>query len=662
MKPVLRLRPFGSRFLSLLTLLALLSLTTTEARSQAAANRISFGFNGGGNKYFGSFTDNQFWFSGEAFVRWNVFEEMSLHLGYGAGQMRIKVNEQNIRGNEDYFGPWDPANGLGVGQGFYPKTQIRREEKNTIRHGGVQALLSLNFWPKQTFVPYITGGIELLNFEPRNKDQNVALPNNASNVYDKNVVGFLAGLGYELYLTDNVVFNGRGLLHLTGTPYLDDYAEPSNEDNQVTGDAGAKADNFMTFGIGFSYYIFGYVDSDKDGLTDGDERNIYKTDPFNADTDGDGLQDGREVKVTRTEPTKPDTDGDGLTDGEEVETYKTQPTNADSDADGLNDGSEIKAYNTNPLEADTDGDELKDGEEVNNYKTKPTDKDTDADGLTDGDEARRYGSDPIKTDTDSDGLIDGDEVNGHKTDPKVADTDQDGLADGREVNEFKTNPLSTDTDGDLLKDGDEVNRYRTNPTKKDTDGDTLADGDEVTRTNTNPLVADTDGDTFNDAVDRCPLIKGVAPDGCPPKPPVNTVTNFPGVLFIVNTDNFDLTIPGTLENLNQIKALVEQCKDIRVEIEGHASSEGEATRNQELSEMRAARVKSWLIEQGVSAEKISRTVGYGSTKPLVPEPEPTKTVKKGKKTVTTKGATPEQVEAARKQNRRIAVRVVETCK
>jgi outer membrane protein OmpA-like peptidoglycan-associated protein len=340
----------------------------------------------------------------------------------------------------------------------------------------------------------------------------------------------------------------------------------------------------------------------------------------------------------------------------------TDATNPDTDADGLNDGSEIKAYSTDPKNADTDADELKDGEEVNNMKTKPNDKDTDKDGLADGAEARSIGTDPLKVDTDSDGLSDGDEVNTHKTDPKVTDTDKDGLVDGREITEFKTNPLKTDSDDDMLSDGDEINKYRTSPIKKDTDGDTLGDGEEVTRTGTNPLLADTDADTFNDNIDRCPLIKGAAPDGCPPKPPVNTVANFPGVLFIVNTDNFDLTVPGTLENLNKIKALVEQCKDIKVEIEGHASSEGEATRNQELSEMRAARVKTWLIEQGVDASKIARTVGFGSSKPIVPEPKGTTTTKKGKKTVTTKGATPEQVEAARKQNRRIAVRVVETCK
>ena len=40
-----------------------------------------------------------------------------------------------------------------------------------------------------------------------------------------------------------------------------------------------------------------------------------------------------------------------------------------------------------------------------------------------------------------------------------------------------------------------------------------------------------------------------------------------------------------------IKALVEQCPDLKVEIEGHASGEGEAKHNQYLSEIRAERVK-----------------------------------------------------------------------
>ncbi|MDP4198108.1 MAG: OmpA family protein [Bacteroidota bacterium] len=625
----------------------------SNATAQSYPGRLSFGFDAEGNKYWGNFTDNQFWFSGDAFFRYNVIDALSVHLAVNGGQLRYKTNEQNLKSYPQYFGPF----GGGVGTGVYPNTggQVAREEINAIRHIGYQAMLSVNFFPTQKFVPYLIGGVEFLNFEPRNLNQQLALPNNRNNVYQKNVTGGVAGLGFEMYITDDATFNGKGLLHLTGTDYLDDFSDP-------TPTASHAQDVFATFGLGFSYYIFGNLDSDHDGLTDAEERNIYHTDPFNPDTDGDGLSDYDEVKKYHTDPLKADSDGDGLTDQEEIMVYHTDPLNPDSDGDGLSDGQEVKAYHTDPHNPDTDGDGLKDGEEVTTYHTDPLNKDTDGDGLTDGDEVQKYNTSPTKLDSDGDGLSDGDEVLKYHTDPTKPDTDGDGLTDGQEVSQYHTDPLKVDTDGDRLNDGDEVMKYHTDPLKADTDGDGLTDGEEVLNTHTDPLKADTDGDGINDKLDKCPLIPGVPPDGCPPKPPVNTVTNFPGVLFIVNTDNFDMTVPGTLENLNRIKALVDQCKDINVEIEGHASGEGDPKRNQELSDMRAARVKAWLIEQGVDSNKIVRTVGYGSSRPLIPEPEGTKVTKgkKGKKTVT-KGVSAEQLEAARKQNRRIAVRVVKTC-
>jgi len=619
-----------------------------SAHAQSYPGRLAFGFDAEGNKYWGNFTDNQFWFSGDAFFRYNIIDALSVHIAVNGGQLRYKVNEQNILTYPQYFG--QPTDRL------YPGTNINREEINAIRHIGYQGMLSVNFFPTQKFVPYIIGGVEFLNFEPRNLNQQLALPNNAAGVYSKNVTGGVVGLGFEMYITDNATFNGKGLLHLTGTDYLDDFSDPNPN-------ASHSQDVFTTFGLGFSYYIFGNLDSDHDGLTDAEERDIYHTDPYNPDTDGDGLSDYDEVKKYHTDPLKADSDGDGLNDKEEIFTYHTDPLNADSDGDGLNDGAEVKTYKTDPLNADSDGDGLKDGEEVNFYHTEPLNKDTDGDGLTDGDEVHKYNTSPTNVDSDGDGLSDGDEILKYHTDPAKADTDGDGLTDGQEVNQFHTDPLKVDTDGDGLNDGDEVKVYHTDPLKADTDGDGLTDGEEVHSTHTDPLKADTDGDGINDKADKCPLIPGVAPDGCPPKPPVNTVTNFPGILFIVNTDNFDMTVPGTLDNLNKIKALVDQCKDLKVEIEGHASGEGDPKRNQELSDMRAARVKAWLIEQGVDSNKIVRTVGYGSSRPLIPEPTGSKVTKtkKGKKVVT-KGVSAEQLEAARKQNRRIAVRVLETCK
>ncbi len=45
------------------------------------------------------------------------------------------------------------------------------------------------------------------------------------------------------------------------------------------------------------------ADTDKDGLNDGAEINIFKTDPLKLDTDGDGVPDGKEV-ARKTDPLK----------------------------------------------------------------------------------------------------------------------------------------------------------------------------------------------------------------------------------------------------------------------------------------------------------------------------------------------------------------------
>jgi outer membrane protein OmpA-like peptidoglycan-associated protein len=168
-----------------------------------------------------------------------------------------------------------------------------------------------------------------------------------------------------------------------------------------------------------------------------------------SDRDMDGLGKCEEEKLG-TSPRNPDTDGDGLTDGEEVLVYKTNPLSIDTDLDGLSDFDEVKKYKTDPLKADTDGDGLNDGEEVNKYKTDPLNPDTDNDGLTDGEEVIKYKTDPLKADTDGDGLFDGEEVKTFGTNPLMKDTDGGSVDDGTEVKRG-TNPL--DPSDDVVKVG-----------------------------------------------------------------------------------------------------------------------------------------------------------------------------------------------------------------
>lgn len=712
------------------------TMSTQSTFSQSEGGRMSFGINGGLNKYWGEFTDNQLWFGGDAFLRYNIISQLSLQATFGITQIRFKTDQSAINSYPDYFGP------NAVQGDLYPGSTTPINDKNAIRVNTYEMYLTYNFFTYEKFVPYLFGGVGLMNFEPRSGDSGFdgALPNNANKVYDKNQIVFPVGFGYEMYLTDDLVFNGRATFRFTGTDYLDDLS-PVEDAN-----AGAGDDAFMTFGIGFSYYILGdsdydndgltnskerelgtdpniadtdgdglldgeefltyhsnplkqdsdddglddnkevmetktdpskadtdsdglldgeelarktdpkNPDSDSDGLLDGDEVKKYETNPLVADTDGDGLSDGDEVQTYNTNPKAKDSDGDGLSDGDEVNTYKTNPAQEDSDSDGLKDGLEVNTYKTDPSNPDTDGDSLMDGAEVTTHLSDPLKTDTDGDGLTDGDEVKKYKTNPVNNDSDKDGLKDGEEVNKYKTDPANPDSDNDGLTDGDEVTKHKTNPLEKDTDGDGLSDGEEVNKYQTNPNKVDTDGDTLSDGVEVNKTNTDPNNPDTDGDTVNDAEDDCPLVKGKpsteeGENGCPQAPKIGTKVDFPDILFIVDTDKFNYDYPGTARNLAKLLSYVQQCEGLEILVGGHASSEGADDYNQKLSEKRAKKVKDWLTEQGVSASRISGFIGYGEREPKVKEPT-------GKEL---KATSAEDLEAIRKQNRRISVEVTKTC-
>jgi len=202
-------------------------------------------------------------------------------------------------------------------------------------------------------------------------------------------------------------------------------------------------------------------DNDGDGILQWWETRygFSDADPTDAllDPDNDGLNNVAEFQAL-TEPYVFDTDSDGLSDGDEVNVYLTNPLNADSDSDGIPDGEEVNVIGSDPLVVDTDADGLTDFDEVNVHGTDPLSADTDADSMADGWEVAN-GLNPLiddaNSDSDSDGLINLLEL-ANGTDPLNVDTDDDGLTDGDEVNIHLTNPTIEDTDGDRMQDGWEV--------------------------------------------------------------------------------------------------------------------------------------------------------------------------------------------------------------
>lgn len=249
----------------------------------------------------------------------------------------------------------------------------------------------------------------------------------------------------------------------------------------------------------------GCDDSDRDGLTDYEELNVYGTDPLDSDSDDDGLSDGDEVYTYGTDPNDADTDGDGYDDGTEVSagsnplsssnipSVSSVETCTDTD-NGLNytkSGSVSGGYwlSTNATysdKSDTCTTGLLDEYYCSNsthafYTTVNCTSvvggkyacssgvcavlDTDGDGVPDYDELYVYGTDPNKDDTDGDGYDDDDEIEAgtdpddksdHPTYSKQKDHDRDGLSDYDERYTYGTSPYDDDSDNDGYSDYDEV--------------------------------------------------------------------------------------------------------------------------------------------------------------------------------------------------------------
>jgi hypothetical protein len=125
------------------------------------------------------------------------------------------------------------------------------------------------------------------------------------------------------------------------------------------------------------------------------------------DSDNDGLTDGEEVHgMTPTDPNDADSDDDGLNDAQERD-KGTNPNSADTDSDTVGDSTDNCPIDANPGQENTYGDARGDA-------CEPSD-DPDGDGLSNNDEAE-LGTDPNNPDTDGDTFSDGVEVSAG-TDP-----------------------------------------------------------------------------------------------------------------------------------------------------------------------------------------------------------------------------------------------------
>ena len=238
------------------------------------------------------------------------------------------------------------------------------------------------------------------------------------------------------------------------------------------------------------------------------------------------------------------------------------------------------------------------------------------------------------TDTDGDGIYDKDdacpEVPGLEAFNGCPDSDGDGIEDREDRCPNEAGPKEfngcPDSDGDGIPDIDDkcpdvagLAEFNGCP---DTDGDGVADPDDECPDVAGPAEnngcpwPDRDGDGVPDKDDLCPDVAGVvANQGCPEitegvRKSLNEYAKT--ILFDTGKSSIKEQSAGVLNNIVEI---LQEYRYARFNIEGHTDSVGSAATNQRLSEERAGAVRNYLIENGVSSDRlVSR--GYGEDRPI----------------------------------------------
>ncbi len=95
-------------------------------------------------------------------------------------------------------------------------------------------------------------------------------------------------------------------------------------------------------------------------------------------------------------------------------------------------------------------------------------------------------------------------------------------------------------------------------------------------------------------------------------------------------------LPSAMPALQEILKFLQENPTAKIEIQGHTSTEGSTAYNQRLSEQRANAVRTWLIQHGISPDRLI-AVGYGESQPEI---------------------YPERSEADRMMNRRVVIKVI----
>jgi len=240
------------------------------------------------------------------------------------------------------------------------------------------------------------------------------------------------------------------------------------------------------------------------------------------------------------------------------------------------------------------------------------------------------------TDTDGDGVYDKydkcPDVAGLKEFNGCPDSDGDGIKDSEDscpnIAGLKELSGCPDTDGDGIADKDDscpnVAGTKANNGCPDTDGDGVVDKDDACVSVAGPAEnkgcpwPDTDADGVLDKDDKCVDVAGPASNnGCPEEvisAAAEKQLNEFAKTINFNSNRFSFKTGVTVQ-LDAIVSIMKEYDRANFSLEGYTDSSGSAKYNQTLSEKRANAVMKYLVDHGVSADRLSAK-GFGEENPI----------------------------------------------
>jgi outer membrane protein OmpA-like peptidoglycan-associated protein len=237
-------------------------------------------------------------------------------------------------------------------------------------------------------------------------------------------------------------------------------------------------------------------------------------------------------------------------------------------------------------------------------------------------------------DADGDGIYDKDdacpEVAGIAEFNGCPDTDGDGIEDSKDACPEVPGTVEfngcADTDGDGVADPQDecvdVAGLKELNGCPDADADGIADAKDGCPQVAGPAEnkgcpwADTDNDGVADKDDQCPNKPGtVANNGCPEvSDAVKKALNDYAKTILFDTGKASIK-KQSAEVLNDIVGILKEYSNAKFTIDGHTDSVGSAKLNKTLSSTRANSVMSYLVSNGISADRLTAS-GFGEDKPL----------------------------------------------